>query len=534
MQNVLQENPIIINKILNTHINTFFYILFLLILHFIFKSICLKLLELGEQMNENNPIASNTEQNQIEAQVATTETSFAEQTKPEIENQPNAAMESNPASTPQVAQDVSQVSETQTKAKGADGTTTLPTVESERERRRSKRARLQQAFAEIKAAFQEDRPIEVNVYSRVRGGLRVFYKEAPLFLPASHFHLKKSPTDEELLEVVGKNLMVKIHEIQEYDEGSMAVIVSRKKLLEDEFWNNLKVGQKVSGKISSIANFGVFIDLGGAEGLIHISRLAPYRIDNLREHFKIGDTLEAIVVEVDKQNKRIGLSRKELIDVTQWPATEEKYGVGTRHTGIVRRIVDFGAFVELEPMVEGLLRTSEISWTRRLRRPSEVLKVGDKIEVVVIAFNAERKTISLSMKRLQENPWPKLHEKYPTQSVYEGKVLQVVPQGCVISISPELDGFLPRSKMKKILRGNKIPLKQGDKIKVYIAEIVPQEESVILGLADEEEETPKPQSNPKKQTPQTTTETKPLSTGISIMDILSDEERENLLKTLKK
>ncbi|MFN3307235.1 MAG: S1 RNA-binding domain-containing protein, partial [Candidatus Kapaibacteriota bacterium] len=198
-------------------------------------------------------------------------------------------------------------------------------------------------------------------------------------------------------------------------------------------------------------------------------------------------------------------------------------------------ILDFGAFIELEPLVEGLLRTSEISWTRRLRRPNEVLKTGDTVEVIVTAFNLEKKTISLSMKRLQENPWPSLHEKFPIGSVYEGKVLQVVPQGCVVSLTPDLDGFLPRSKMRKILRGNKIPLKQGDRIKVSIAEIVPEEESVILGLVDDEEETnPKVQNNPKKQAPQKTYETKPLSSGISIMDMLSDEERENLMKTLKK
>ncbi len=487
-------------------------------------------------MNENIPIASQTEnQNPNDAPNLQIGSTFNAETQNATEQQPVQQADASQSNEP--TSDTSNVEMTsmteQTTIPSSQETEKL--TEMEQQSRRSKRARLMQAFAEVKSAYQENRAIEVNVYSRVRGGLRVFYKEAPLFLPASHFHLKKSPTDEELLEVVGKNILVKIHEIQEYDEGSMAVIVSRKKLLEDEFWENIKVGQKVQGKISSIASFGVFIDLEGAEGLIHVSRLAPYRIENLKEHFKIGDTLEAIVIEVDKANKKIGLSRKELVDTTKWPATEEKYGVGTRHKGIVRRILDFGAFIELEPLVEGLLRTSEISWTRRLRRPNEVLKTGDTVDVIVTAFNQEKKTISLSMKRLQESPWPNLHEKYPIGSVYEGKVLQVVPQGCVVSLTPELDGFLPRSKMRKILRGNKIPLKQGDKIKVSIAEIVPEEESVILGLVDEEEEAnPKIQSNPKKQVPQKTYETKPLSSGISIMDMLSDEEKENLLKTLKK
>ncbi|MGB9771978.1 MAG: S1 RNA-binding domain-containing protein [Candidatus Kapaibacteriota bacterium] len=486
-------------------------------------------------MNENNPIASQTEvQTNIEAQKEIAEQTpnqnqtIVVQTSGEV-NQPSA--EEKPQSVEQTLSPESSVPQSTSSPEIPDKQTE---TEAERERRRGKRARLMQAFAEVKQAFQENKPIEVNVYARVRGGLRVFYKEAPLFLPASHFHLKRSPTDEELEEVVGKNLVVMVHEIQEYDEGSMAVIVSRKKLLEEEFWNNLKIGQIVEGKVSSVASFGVFIDLEGAEGLIHISRLAPYRIDNLKEYFKIGDTLKAVIVEIDKERKRIGLSRKELVDTSTWPATEEKYGVGTRHTGIVRRITDFGAFVELEPLVEGLLRTSEISWTKRLRRPNDVLKVGDKVEVVVTNFNAEKKAISLSMKRLQENPWQTLIEKYPLHSIYEGKVIQVVAQGCVVSISPEVDGFLPRSKMKRILKGNKIPFKQGDKIKVYIAEIVPEEESVILGLVEEEEETPKPSDNPKKHQNPKNYETKPLSSGISILDMISDEERENLLKSLKK
>ncbi len=488
-------------------------------------------------MEQNNLNASQTE-TQSESMIQNPQTAISsEQPKVDTEQAESSGTTSSGITNEPTQSTEQQQSTTETLKNQAEQTQTAQqtTLQQEREIRRSKRARLMQAFAEIKQAFNDNQPIEVNVYSRVRGGLRVFYKEAPLFLPASHFHLKKSPTDEELLEVVGKNIKVKIHEIQEYDEGSMAVIVSRKELLEDELWGSLKVNQIVEGKVSSIAPFGVFIDIGGVEGLIHISRLAPYRIDNLRDHFKIGDTLKAVIIEVDKDNRRVALSRKELIDTKQWAANPEKYGVGTRHTGIVRRLTEFGAFVELEPMVEGLLRTPEISWTRRLRRPGDMLKVGDKIEVVVIDFNAEKKTISLSMKKTQENPWPKLHEKYPINSSYEGKVIQVVPQGCVVSISPELDGFLPRSKMKRILRGNKIPLKQGDKIKVYIVDIVPEEESLILGLVEEEEDEYKPQQQNQKRNPNLKNyETKPLSSGISIMDMLSDEERETLMKSLKK
>lgn len=401
------------------------------------------------------------------------------------------------------------------------------------ERRKSRRDRIMESFAEVKKAYEENRPITVHVYSRVRGGLRVFYKEAPLFLPASHFNLRKTPTDEELLEVVNKDIQVYIHEIQEYDEGSMAVIVSRKRLLEEEIWNNLKPGNVVEGKVSSIATFGVFIDLGGVEGLIHISRLAPYRIDNLTEHFKLGETLKAVVLEVDKERRRISLSRKELVPPVP-QISLERFAVGTIHTGVVKRLADFGAFIELAPGLEGLLRVGEISWTRRIRRPHEVLKVGEKIQVKILNVNLEKKMISLSLKRVTDNPWFSLQQKYPVNSEYEGVVFQVVPQGCVITINSEIDGFLPRSKMRHLLRGNKIPFKSGDKVRVFIADIGPDEESLILGIVEDEQQISNPDNPKKPHSMSKNYETKPLSQGISLMDILPEGQKESLLKTLSK
>lgn len=401
------------------------------------------------------------------------------------------------------------------------------------ERQKSRREKLLEAFAELKKAYEKNLPITVHVYSRVRGGLRVFYKEAPLFLPASHFNLRRTPTDEELLEVVNKDIKVYVHEIQEYDEGSMAVIVSREKVLEEEILGKLKPQDIVEGKISSIATFGVFIDLGGIEGLIHVSRLAPYRIEDLTEHFKLGETLKAVVIEVDKGRRRISLSRKELAPPTP-PIPIDKFTVDTIHNGVVKRLTDFGAFIELAPGIEGLLRLGEMSWTLRIRRPYDVLKVGDKIQVKILNVNLEKRMISVSLKRVTENPWFTLHQKYPINSEYEGIVSQVVPQGCVITINSEVDGFLPRSKMRHLLRGNKIPLKSGDKVKVVIADIVPNEESLILSLVEDEQQMssflPQKKSNPTQKN----YETKPFSQGISIIDILPEVQKENLLKTLSK
>lgn len=497
----------------------------------------LSLSEQGKENESETVVNSSFAEQDMQSVASISEAEVKEETE-KVENVEDSSVaavsepiEPTTSETPQVSTNASEVVTEATTTQVTEPKLVVEVEPSAERKRRIRRSRLLQSFAEVKKAFENDQPIEIYVYSRVRGGLRVYYKEAPLFLPASHFHLKKSPTDEELLEVVGKKLMVKVHEVQEYDEGSMAVIVSRKKLLEDEFWNSLTVGQVVEGKVSSIASFGIFIDLEGAEGLIHISNLAPYRIDNLKDHFKLGDVLKAVIVEVNKEQKRIGLSRKEFVD-DSWNVSPEKYAVGTKHTGIVRRILEFGAFVELEPGVEGLLRTSEISWTKRIRRPSEIIKVGEQVDVVVTAFSSEKRTISLSMKRLTENPWFSLREKYPIHSVFEGVIKQVVPQGCVISINDEIDGFLPRSKMKKLLRGNKIPYRSGDKLKVEVADIVPDDESLILGIAQEEVEQHNP--SPKKTQQPKNFESKALNTGISIMDMISDDEKQNLIKSLKK
>lgn len=526
-----------------------------LILHFIFLYSATKLFLKGEQMenenlnssqaletnssNQNNSdLPSITEpsgQSSLKSNIP--ETFTQEPTIPQVQLGENLE---TPTSTDIQSETVAETTKTleinkeaQSNVQNGTTTQTSESITSTEQRRRFRREKLLESFAEVKKAYEENLPITVHVYSRVRGGLRVFYKEAPLFLPASHFNLRRTPTDEELLEVVNKDIKVYVHEIQEYDEGSMAVIVSRKKVLEEEIWDKLKPQDIVEGKISSIATFGVFIDLGGVEGLIHVSRLAPYRIENLTEHFNLGDTLKAVVIEVDKERRRISLSRKELVPPTP-PIPINKFAVDTIHNGVVRRLTDFGAFIELAPGIEGLLRLGEISWTRRIKRPHDVLKVGDKIQVKILNVNLEKRMISLSLKRVTENPWFTLYQKYPINSEYEGIVAQVVPQGCVITINSEVDGFLPRSKMRHLLRGNKIPFKSGDKVKVVIADIVPNEESLILGLVEDEplvgNFNPQKKSNPTQKN----FETKPLSQGISIMDILPEEQKENLLKTLSK
>lgn len=394
---------------------------------------------------------------------------------------------------------------------------------------------MEQAFNEIKEMQANNKSFEVQVVSRIRGGMRVVYKELPLFLPTSHFSLKKSPSDQELNDAIGKSINVNVHDMQELGEGRRAVIVTRKNLLLDEFWNNIHVGDRVSGRVSSIPSFGVFLDLGGVEGLIHISRLSQVRVDSPASVARKGEVLEAVVVELDREKNRIALSRKEL-EESPWKNVESEFPLGSRHKGIIRRLTDFGAYIELKPGIDGLLRNSEISWTKRIKKPADVLKPGSEIECEVVSVNSEKEAISLSYKRTTPNPWTTLLEKYPVDSEYNGLVVQVMPQGAIIEINDELDGFMPRSKMRNVLKGKRIPYQIGERISVKVADIVAEEESLILTPA-EADDTPASKDDyrgaPRQRAPKDNgPKIKISAPSITLVDMLSEAERKDLFKSM--
>ena len=391
-----------------------------------------------------------------------------------------------------------------------------------------KKARMEIIFAELKEIKSNNSTLEVEVISRIKGGLRVIYKNLQLFLPASHFTIKRTPTEEELQEAIGAKFLVSIHEIQEMEDGRKAVIVTRKNLLISDFWNNIEVGKIVTGKITSVASFGVFIDLGGIEGLIHISRLSQTHIEDPTKLFKKGDSLEAKVIEINKESNRIGLSRKEL-EPSPWTGIDSVYAPNTTHKGIVRRITDFGVYIELQPGIDGLLRTPEISWTKRIKHPSVVFTAGQEIDVEVMSINTDKQTIALSYKRTQPNPWNELAEKYPIGTVLNGVVSQVMPQGAIISMD-DFDGFMPKSKIKSLNKGKKLPFEVGENIEVKIADIVAEQESVIFEPAVQEI-IEKPQRNERFNN----ASPKDLASGssISFMDMLSENAKADLINNSK-
>lgn len=392
--------------------------------------------------------------------------------------------------------------------------------------RSSKQKHYDEVFNELKEKMNTNEIIEVEIISRIRGGLRVHYKNVALFLPTSHYTLKRNPSEEIMNESIGKKIEVKVHEYQEFDEDRKAVIVSRKKILLNEIWEQIKVGDIIEGKISSIATFGVFVEFSGIEGLIHISRLSRAHIDNPSKHFKKGEPIKAKIIEIHKDKNKIALSRKEL-EESPWTGIAKEFNAGDQVTGIVRRLTDFGAYVELKPGVDGLLRNKEIHWTKRVKRPSDILKPGQEIKVEIMTLSEEKHNAALSLKRTQPNPWAELAEKFKIGTEFEGEILQVIPQGAIVNIDNDIDGFMPRSKMRSVMHGKKIPYKTGDKVEVIVTDINPSEESLILSpKADENEKSSSQAHNKRNQFDKKKPATN--NSSFSLGDMLSENQKEQL------
>ncbi|MFH1049558.1 MAG: S1 RNA-binding domain-containing protein [bacterium] len=397
--------------------------------------------------------------------------------------------------------------------------------ESEKEAIRSARQKyFDLIFSELKSKIGKRETVEVEVKARIRGGLRVHYKDIPLFLPTSHLILKKNPSEEYIQSFVGQKIDVFVHEFQEFDQGRKAVIVSRKKLLVKEMWEKIQVGDVVEGKVSSIVPFGVFVDFDGLEGLIHVSQLSKTHVVNPKDRFKKGQEIKARIIEIFKDRRKIGLSSKEF-EESVWKGIEQEFQAGMKVSGIVKRLTEFGAYLELKPGIDGLLRNNELSWTKRGLRAVDLFDIGQTVEVEIITISEQKENATLSYKRIFPNPWPELIEKLKVGSEHEGTVLQIIPQGAVISLMKDIDGFMPRSKMKMFMKGNRIPFKSGDKLIVTVADLNPENQSLILMPKEVlKEPEPKPAQEKRQQSkPKTSNES-----TFSLGDMLSESERKKL------
>jgi len=322
-----------------------------------------------------------------------------------------------------------------------------------------------------------------RVIRRIKGGLLVDIG-VPVFLPASQVDIRK-PGD--ISRFIGKEIQSKILKI---DVEGRNIVVSRRKLIEeqrrsskDKIMSEIEVGQLRKGVVKNIADFGVFVDLGGVDGLLHISDLSWGRISHPSEIVGLDQEIECIVIGVDKENEKISLGYKQK-KPSPWENIEERYPIGARVKGKVVNVMNYGVFIRLEDGVEGLVHISEMSWTRRLTHPSEMVNLGDEIEVVVLSVNKEKQEISLGMKQTETNPWTIAAQKYPPGTIVTTSVRSVTNFGVFVEIEPGIDGMIHISDLswtKKYGHPSEA-LQKGQEVKCVVLEVNEDKQRVSLGV----------------------------------------------------
>ena len=322
-----------------------------------------------------------------------------------------------------------------------------------------------------------------RVMRKIKGGLLVDIG-VPVFLPASQVDIRR-PGD--IGAYIGKEIDAQILKI---DQERRNIVISRRKLIEEEraekrkkLLATLQQGDVVTGTVKNIADFGAFVDLGGIDGLLHITDMSWGRVNHPSDMVRIDEKIEVKILNIDLEKEKIALGIKQKED-SPWQDIEHKYPANTRVKGIVTNIMSYGAFVKLEEGVEGLVHISEMSWTKRINHPSEVVSIGEEVEVVVLDINKDKQEISLGMKQTEVNPWELVAEKYPPGTVVEGKVRNLASYGAFVEIEPGIDGLLHVSDLswtKKLSHPNEM-LKKGDQIKCVVLEVDQEKQRVALGL----------------------------------------------------
>ena len=321
------------------------------------------------------------------------------------------------------------------------------------------------------------------VLRKIKGGLLVDVG-VPVFLPASQVNIRRAG---DIGEWIGQEIEARIIKI---DEERMNIVVSRRKLIEEEreekkaqLLTELEEGQVRMGVVKNIADFGVFVDLGGIDGLLHITDMSWGRVNHPSEMVKLDDEVEVKILKIDRERERIALGIKQK-SASPWENISEKYPVGNRITGEVVNLMSYGAFVKLEDGVEGLVHISEMSWTKRVNHPSEVVKQGDQLEVVVLEIDVEKQTISLGMKQTEVNPWDMVAEHYPPGTVIRGKVRNLTNYGAFIELQEGIDGLLhitDTSWTRKITHPSEV-VKKGEEIECVVLSVDQEKKRIALGL----------------------------------------------------
>lgn len=335
----------------------------------------------------------------------------------------------------------------------------------------------------IKTIYDEDGTVDGIITSRVKGGFSVDIG-LQAFLPGSQADLRPIRNLDEL---VGKNYTFKI---LKYNRKRSNIVLSRRVILEKErettraaTLSAIHEGKVMEGVVKNITEYGVFADLGGVDGLLHITDISWGRVKHPSELFSVGDTINVKILSFDLEKERVSLGMKQLTP-DPWTVAMEKYPVKSRVTGKVVSLTDYGAFVELEEGIEGLIHVSEMSWTRKIRHPSKVVSVGEEVEAMVLDIKPDSRRISLGMKQVVPNPWEVISEKYPVGTIIEGKIKNITDFGLFIGIDDDIDGLVHISDIswtKRIKHPSEV-YKKGDTVQAVVLDIDKNSERFSLGI----------------------------------------------------
>ena len=344
------------------------------------------------------------------------------------------------------------------------------------------RADLSLNWYRIEKTYEADTPIAGKVVQVVKGGFKVDIGVLA-FLPGSQAGINPLTQPNDFL---GKTYQFKILKI---DRPKKNVVLSRRTLLEDEERKKhlslilkLKEDKWVKGKVKSIVDYGAFIEVEGVTGFLHINQMSWGRISHPSQLLRVGEEIEVLVLEINQEQGEVSFGLKQRTP-NPWEKIEEKYPVGSKVRGKVVNITEYGVFVKLEEGLEGLLHISELSWIGHIKHPSEIVAMGDELDLIVIGMEKEHQKISFSLKRLEPNPWEKIKEKYPPGTKFEGKVVSITDYGAFVEIQKGIDGLLHISNISwdKIKHPSDV-LKKGEKIDVIVLSVDPKRRKVALGM----------------------------------------------------
>ena len=346
------------------------------------------------------------------------------------------------------------------------------------------KARREESWGKLEKAFQNNEKVQGQIFNQVKGGFTVDLDGAVAFLPRSQVDIRPIRDVSPLMNQPQQFQILKM------DRRRGNIVVSRRTVLEEtraeqrqELVQNLEEGQVIDGVVKNITDYGAFVDLGGIDGLLHVTDIAWRRVNHPSEVLNIGQQVKVKIIKINHETHRISLGMKQLLD-DPWQGIEAKYPVGARFKGRVTNITDYGAFVELEPGIEGLIHVSEMSWTKKNVHPGKIVSTSQEVEVQVLEVDPVKRRISLGLKQTMRNPWEVFLEKYPAGSVVEGEVKNKTEFGLFLGLDGEVDGMVHLSDLDWKRPGEQVieEYKKGDKVNAQVLDVDVEKERISLGI----------------------------------------------------